>query len=243
MQYIIKIRMSSINSEDFYRTILGINFAPVVEFNPSVEKISHLNCTSSNKELLEIDLTDTHEFSAYIDSQLALTKSKFLIGGYNENRALYKRSALFDGVNAEPRTIHLGIDIWGPHGTPVYAPLEGIVHSFAYNNHFGDYGATLILKHSINDLVFHSLYGHICLNDISNVKAGQKIYGSQRIARFGNIHENGHWPPHLHFQLIIDLGDSSGDYPGVCSEADRNGFLANCPDPDCILNLNQFTLT
>ncbi len=62
--------MNSINLQDFYNKIIGIECAPVVDFNPSVEKISGLNCTSSNKELSQTDLTDTQQFSEYINGQL-----------------------------------------------------------------------------------------------------------------------------------------------------------------------------
>lgn len=235
--------MCSIAQQDFYSKINGIDCAEVVAFNPAVERISHLDCTSSNKELSEIDLTNTHQFSEYIFSKLKLEKSKYLIGGYDENRTLYKRSRLFDGTNELPRTIHLGTDIWGESGTLIYAPLDAVVHSFAFNDHFGDYGATLILRHSIQNFSFHTLYGHISLDDISKLSIGQPILKGEAIGKFGDINENGHWPPHLHFQLIVDMGEKKGDYPGVCSIAERTQFLANCPDPDCILKLNLLIST
>ena len=53
-------------------------------------------------------------------------------------------------------------------------------------------------------------------------------------------HENGHWPPHLHFQIILDMQLKEGDYPGVCKYSEREKYLANCPDPDLILQLNQY---
>jgi hypothetical protein len=49
--------------------------------------------------------------------------------------------------------------------------------------------------------------------------------------------ENGHWPPHLHFQLIIDMGKAKGDYPGVCKYSEREKYLDNCPDPGFILSM------
>ena len=57
----------------------------------------------------------------------------------------------------------------------------------------------------------------------------------QLIAHFGEPHENGHWPPHLHFQLIIDMEGNKGDYQGVCKFSERDKYLANCPDPGLIL--------
>jgi len=49
--------------------------------------------------------------------------------------------------------------------------------------------------------------------------------------------ENGQWPPHLHFQVIIDMENWRGDYPGVCSLPEKEKFLNNCPDPDLILQM------
>jgi very-short-patch-repair endonuclease len=133
------------------------------------------------------------------------------------------------------RRLHLGLDIWGPAHTAVYTPLEGTVHSFAFNDHFGDYGATLILQHEINGLIFHSLYGHLSLASITGKKEGQRFEKGEMIATFGEPQENGHWPPHLHFQLILDMQGMKGDYPGVCRFSERERYLENCPDPDLLV--------
>jgi peptidoglycan LD-endopeptidase LytH len=144
-----------------------------------------------------------------------------------------------DGVagQTEPRRLHLGVDIWGPAGTKVMAPLPGIVHSFAFNNNDSDYGATLILTHNLDGTGFHTLYGHISLNSIKNLYEGQRISKGEVIAEFGMRYENGNWPPHLHFQLIADMQDWKGDYPGVCRFSERQQWLDGCPDPNLILQM------
>jgi murein DD-endopeptidase MepM/ murein hydrolase activator NlpD len=119
--------------------------------------------------------------------------------------------------------------------TPVVAPLNGIIHSFAFNNHFGDYGATIILTHNIEGNTFHSLYGHLSLNSLKNLQEGQLIKQGEVFAEFGMQFENGHWPPHLHLQLIIDTQGMRGDYPGVCKFSERAIYFANCPDPALLL--------
>jgi hypothetical protein len=53
-----------------------------------------------------------------------------------------------------------------------------------------------------------------------------------------SIRKNGDWPPHLHFQLIWDLGGKWGDYPGVAAERDLEFYKENCPDPNWIINFN-----
>jgi murein DD-endopeptidase MepM/ murein hydrolase activator NlpD len=144
---------------------------------------------------------------------------------------------LQDPVPQEPRRLHLGIDIWGPAGTPVMAPLDGIVHSFAFNNNDSDYGATLILTHQLGDIGFHTLYGHLSLNSLKNLDDGKRISRGEVIGEFGMRFENGNWPPHLHFQVIADMQGWKGDYPGVCKYSERQQWLDNCPDPDLILKM------
>lgn len=137
----------------------------------------------------------------------------------------------------EARRLHLGVDIWGPAGTKVMAPLPGIIHSFAFNNNDSDYGATLILTHNLDGTGFHTLYGHISLNSIKNLYEGQRVAKGEVIAEFGMRFENGNWPPHLHFQLIADMQDWKGDYPGVCRFSERQQWLDGCPDPNLILQM------
>lgn len=210
-------------------------FSPVVPFNAEEDKILLFELGGSNPQLTSAIFNDTNAFAAFTTGMLARKKARYGIGGYLENRRVYSRSALFDG-DAAPRTIHLGIDIWGKAGTPVYAPFGGTVHSFGFNNQFGDYGATIILQHQIDGVVFHTLYGHLALDDL-RFGENQFINIGEQVGRFGLPHENGHWPPHLHFQVIIDMQLKKGDYPGVCSLADKVFYEQNCPDPDLILQL------
>lgn len=212
--------------------------------------ITTLDLTKNNTALTEFIFNDTEAFSEYIQRELIKTNSRFLIGGYNERREMYKRSALFSFEKAnlktadipfnnstEPRRLHLGIDIWGVAGTKIYAPLGGMVHSFANNNNYGDYGATIILQHQIDTVPFHTLYGHLSLRDIAGLREGQVITRGQPFAHFGIPAENGNWPPHLHFQIIEDMEFKEGDYPGVCKVSEAVKYLHNCPNPDLILNM------
>ncbi len=223
-------------------------FHPVVDLSGN-EVIHKLDLSKSNKELTEFIYSDTESFSAYINKQRAHGNCRYLVGGYSERREMYKRSVLFNIVKydlpeesvetaaQEPRRLHLGIDIWGDAGTKVYAPIGGMVHSFAYNDHFGDYGATIILQHQLETLPFHTLYGHLSQKDIAGLREGQVITRGQCFAHFGKPSENGNWPPHLHFQIIDDMEMKEGDYPGVCKESEKEKYLANCPDADLILNM------
>lgn len=218
------------------------DFHHVVEFNPSADKLLLLDFTANNPTLTAGLLEDTNKYSDYLDAKLTEAGARYGIGGYGEHRTVYSRSKVFDGPanGDEPRRLHLGTDIWGKHNTPVRAPLDGIVHSFAFNNNFGDYGATIILSHRLDEKTFHTLYGHLSLNDLKNLEEGQTITKGEIFGEFGLAFENGHWPPHLHFQLIVDLENYKGDYPGVCKVSEKEKYFANCPDPDLILRLNQY---
>lgn len=215
-------------------------FHSVVPFDAKKDKLLQLDFTIANTELTDEILADTEAFSKYLDKQLG-RKYSYGIGGYNEHRTIYSRSSKFDG-DEEPRRLHLGIDIWGPAGTPIFAPLGGYVHSFAFNDHFGDYGATIILHHQLEGISFNTLYGHLSIRDIAGVQEGVYISRGVEFAHFGEPKENGHWPPHLHFQIVSEMHEKKGDYPGVCKYSEREKYLENCPDPDVILQMMQYAV-
>ncbi|HEX7846335.1 MAG TPA: peptidoglycan DD-metalloendopeptidase family protein [Chitinophagaceae bacterium] len=219
-------------------------YHPVVLFDPAKDKLLPLDLTANNTAFTEEIYNDIGSFSHYMTEQLKTANAKYAIGGYDEHRQVYSSSAVFDAVgDSEPRRLHLGIDIWGKPYTAVMSPMDGIVHSVAFNNRQGDYGATIILTHRLKEMSFYTLYGHLSLNSIKDKQEGQRIERGEIFAEFGISVENGHWPPHLHFQVILDMGDWQGDYPGVCKLSEREKYLENCPDPDLLLKMNKHILT
>lgn len=214
------------------------DFYPVVPFRDGVDLAARLDLTRNNRQFSEEIYQHLGSFTSFIDQTRRDASALYLYGGYGETRQMYRRSHLFDrnlfeagGQKDEPRSLHLGLDVWGDAGTPISAPMGGVVHSLAYNDHVGDYGATIILGHQIDGFGFYSLYGHLSLKDLSTVREGHFINRGEVFAHFGPPEENGHWPPHLHFQLIIDIGVYDGDYPGVCRPSESAHYLANSPDP------------
>lgn len=208
--------------------------AKVVDFNAEEDKLFALDLTAANTELDPGMVADTAAFSRYINQKLAENNCRYAIGGYMEHRTIYARSAHFD-TEDEPRRLHLGVDIWGAAGTPIYSPLAGTVHSFQDNDNFGDYGPTIILQHNLDGLTLYSLYGHLSRVGLNGLAIGQHIEVGQQIATLGNATENGHWPPHLHFQLILNIGDAKGDYPGVAKYSEKEKYAENIPDPALLL--------
>jgi murein DD-endopeptidase MepM/ murein hydrolase activator NlpD len=160
-------------------------------------------------------------------------------GGYGEDRGVYSQ-VLFAPEGVEPRTVHLGLDVFAPAGTDVFTPLSGRVHSSRINDAEGDYGPTIILEHTpVAGLKFHTLYGHLSRDSLKGLKPGTAFMAGEKIADLGTKRENGGWAPHLHFQIILDIGDAKGDYPGVCRRSEQDHWLSICPDPGPLLGLRR----
>ena len=155
------------------------------------------------------------------------------IGGYLEDRVIYRDTDLFQG-DAE-RSIHIGIDVFMPAGTVLYVPLDGEVHSFANRQVHGDYGPVIILRHRLEGVVFHTLYGHLSEDSLDGLADGKPFTAGDRLAAIGARPRNGNWAPHLHFQLIHDMQDWHGDYPGVVRPDEVEFYRTNCPDPSALL--------
>ncbi len=194
---------------------------------------------SLSKRYVSIDLSTSNDRLAsdidyvvldnYVTNYIKQSKADYAIGGYLEHRNLYATSAHFDQEGK--RDIHLGIDIWTKANHPIYAPLDGIIHSFAYNDQPLDYGYTLIIEHQYHTHRFYTLYGHLSAQHYQSWFVGQRINNGDIIATLGDKLENGGWPPHLHFQVIMDMSDWSGDYPGVCHTKELQYYKNNCPNP------------
>lgn len=163
-------------------------------------------------------------------------KGTVAYGGYLEKRALYERSYHF-GTGDQRRNIHIGTDFWCEKGSVISCPFDGIVHSFKNNDNYGDYGPTIILKHFERNTAFYALYGHLSIESIKNLKVGSVFSKGDDLAKIGGYEENGNYAPHLHFQVMLDLGDHMGDYPGVISHEELDYYSSNCLDPEIILGI------
>lgn len=205
---------------------------PIMGSSYGDKDFGHLNLDKDHLRTLNIVTEEDHR--VYHDKIRAQSKCIWLIGGYMERRDLYK-SDLFRSDKTSIREIHLGVDIWGAQGSPILAPLDGEIHSFAYNALPLDYGYTLILKHRYESLDFYTLYGHLGRKYFDSWQEGDPIKAGDPIGTLGDKSENGGWLPHLHLQVIYDMQGKKGDYPGVCSLADQNYYRKNCPDPSSLI--------
>ncbi|MDX2034445.1 MAG: aminotransferase class III-fold pyridoxal phosphate-dependent enzyme [Blastocatellia bacterium] len=182
---------------------------------------------------------ETAALSETIFREMARAGAAIAVGRYDEARALYLTPAFGAGHETEARrTIHLGIDLFAVAGTPVFAPLAGTVRCVANNDARLDYGPLIILAHKTDDGdEFFTLYGHLSEDSLTTVAVGQAVAPGQRIGRIGAPPTNGDWPPHLHFQIILDLLELDRDFPGVAYADQREVWKSLSPDPNLILEI------
>jgi len=172
-----------------------------------------------------------------IRDSLEQTGTRIGIGRYDEARPLYTaeqyRCEGLDGP--EWRTIHLGLDLFAEPGTPVRSPLPGRVHSVRNNAAPLDYGPTVIVEHAVETddrpLRFYTLYGHLDLATLREIRPGRPVAAGTVVGWLGDCRVNGGWPPHLHFQLIVDLLDHEGEFPGVARPGEGAVWKSLSPDP------------
>lgn len=163
------------------------------------------------------------------------------IGKYDEVRPFYTSDAYEVRGNEGPewRTVHIGLDVFLPPGTPVFAPFDGVVHSFQDNGNDRDYGPTILLEHHFeakggNNVPFYTLYGHLTRTSLENIAVGQVFKAGEKLCEIGPMPENGNWSPHVHFQVMLDTLGRSGDFPGVTFPEKRAIWTSICPNPGLI---------
>ena len=211
---------------------------PLHVIDPAIplDRYTELDLSAGTTKLSGYDITDPLECQAYVDETLNKSDALAAYGGYLEHRELYD-SPNFNRESGPIRNIHLGMDFWAPANTKVVVPWKGKVHSFMDNMVEGDYGPTIILEHSTPELTFYSLYGHLSRGSLEGLHTGREFEKGETLAWLGAAEVNGNYTPHLHFQLILDMGDFQGDYPGVCSQSTLKYYSKNCPNPNLLLKI------
>ena len=185
------------------------------------------------------DMTDLTRLEQAIRARMKAAQARVGIGRYGEARLTHRGSAFRVEGNDGPewRTVHLGLDLYMEAGSPVSAPLPGVVHSFRDNAAPLDYGPTVVLKHTVEDgrIAFYTLYGHLSRESLKGLQEGQPFERGQQLGTIGDAPANGGWPPHLHFQIVVDMLDRSGEFPGAATPGQRDVWLSLCPDPNLIV--------
>ncbi|MCY3772960.1 MAG: aminotransferase class III-fold pyridoxal phosphate-dependent enzyme [Gemmatimonadetes bacterium] len=224
------------------------SFAPVMgpDVDLSTAVAFDLSVGSPDRALLGGSV-NADELAADVFRKMENAKAEAGIGRYNEARQVYTADQFMLDSDEMPerRTIHLGMDVFLPAGSPVYAPLEGKVHSFRNNTQPLDYGPCIILEHTaeVTDgsagsaQALYTLYGHLSVESLTGLYEGKQIEKGERFASLGDPTVNGGWPPHLHFQIVTDMLGNAGDFPGVGGPSQRNVWLSLSPDPNVILGV------
>lgn len=215
-----------------------IESSKVIAPNIPYSEYVPLDLSVSNEKVCSSKLESAKDYEVFIQKYLDKNKGKIAFGGYIEKRNLYKRSSVFNDENSDERNIHIGLDLWINNSASVHAALNGTIHSLQNNTALGDYGPTIIIQHQIKDFIFHTLYGHLSEESLTGNQIGDTVSKGEQIGNLGLPPINGDYAPHLHFQIIIDMENNFGDYPGVCSSKMLGFYSANCPDPDVLLKIN-----
>ncbi|MFB3042222.1 MAG: aminotransferase class III-fold pyridoxal phosphate-dependent enzyme, partial [Candidatus Poribacteria bacterium] len=217
---------------------------PVCNYDLKTESILVFDLSVGSLEIPNPkQIEKVNDFTKLLFSKMEARKAKVGIGRYNEARLLYtgEQFKSDDSDSNEQRTSHLGSDLFMEAGESILAPLQGTIHSFANNNMPLDYGPTLILQHQIGQTSenFFTLYGHLSLDSLDGLYEGMSIKKGEQIGKLGASEINGGWPPHLHFQIISDMLDKKGDFPGVAAPGQQDVWLSICPDPNLILGIPE----
>jgi 4-aminobutyrate aminotransferase-like enzyme/Ser/Thr protein kinase RdoA (MazF antagonist) len=217
------------------------DIGPLIDFDIRKAPFTVIDLSVGSLEIEKTsDLTDIDRFSAIMSRGIAEGEAKFGIARYNEARLIYAGEQYLNPAG-ESRTVHIATDLILEPGTQIKAPFDGTVHSLKDNNLPLDNGPTIILEHDagFTDLKFYTLYAHLTKGSLIGLTPGDEIKKGQKIADVGSYPENGGWPPHLHFQLIVDMLDKEGDFFGVAPASMREVWLSICPDPNVILQLPE----
>jgi 4-aminobutyrate aminotransferase-like enzyme len=185
------------------------------------------------------DFTDFEYLSQVISHKLDEEGADIGLGRYNEPRLIYSSNqySLLTEYAPASGTIHLGIDIFLKPGIPVYAPIDGRIHSFKNNNPPYANGPTIVLEHDAGETghKFYTLFSHLSEPSLVGLTKDKAIKKGDFIGKVGSYPANGGWPPHLHFQLIMDMFDWEGDFLSFAPPSQRAIWLSICPNPDAML--------
>jgi murein DD-endopeptidase MepM/ murein hydrolase activator NlpD len=163
---------------------LGIN-PDKLFFRPVFERLYGINLQSTKQaiELQNILANLTKQQNLLSSIPTISPVNGWITSGYGY------RSSPFTGE----KTLHKGVDVASPVGTPVYAPADGVVIFTGDKSGFGNF---IMIAHGYGVV---SRYGH---NAQNLVQSGQKVRRGDQIATVG---ESGRTTgPHLHYEVLVN---------------------------------------
>ena len=145
--------------------------------------------------------------------------------------------------------MHLGVDLSVAEGSPVFAPLAGVVHAVESAPDPYDYGTVVVLRHTApagaagdDPVDFHTLWGHVAADALDRLVPGQALAAGEQFATVGAPPDNGDWWPHIHLQLIADMLDVDCNVDGACLPHRWDAWRGLCPDPNLLLGIPPASL-
>ncbi|MHA1943435.1 MAG: phosphotransferase, partial [Candidatus Thorarchaeota archaeon] len=185
-------------------------------------------------------LADHEAFGDLVNEKLKAAGVNIGIGRYNEARLIYSGDQYITHGD-ESRTVHLAIDLFVDRGTPILSVYDGIIHSFQDNALPYDNGPTIVIEHTTTQdgPPFFILYSHLTRDSLDGLSIGKAVKKGEQIGKVGEYPDNGGWPPHLHFQIIVDMMDQKGDLYGVAPPSKRDVWLSICPNPNLIFQIPE----
>jgi 4-aminobutyrate aminotransferase-like enzyme/Ser/Thr protein kinase RdoA (MazF antagonist) len=213
----------------------------VAVIRPAITKprVLALDLTAASPNAAAWATLDADGAECLIEQRAAEAGADFAIGLYGEDRTIYKGDAFDIGAAGARRTVHLGVDLFGPAGEPVHAPFAGHV-AFIHDDAvaFG-FGPTVLLEHRTDGGdVFWTLYGHLSRQSVQKLSLGQAIARGEAFAAFGAPSENGNWSPHLHFQVVTDHLGLEARMHGVGVGDQWQVWRAVSPDPSVVFGFS-----
>ncbi|MGW4636604.1 M23 family metallopeptidase [Nocardia sp. NPDC004415] len=134
------------------------------------------------------------DLAAQESAKLRPLFAKFAAGSYTS------------GFGARWGVQHLGIDVAGPIGTPIYTVADGTVIEAGPASGFGMWVRVLHDDGTI------TIYGHI---DTATVSAGERVLAGDQIATMGN--RGFSTGPHCHFEVWLNGTDKIDPVPWLAT--------------------------
>ncbi|MFD3505931.1 M23 family metallopeptidase [Nocardia sp. NPDC058666] len=178
-----EIAAQSMNTDD-----AGTGAAPQVLEATAIADKSHFD------DILAKGAQFAEDLAAQESAKLRPLFAKFSAGNYTS------------GFGARWGVQHLGIDVAGPIGTPIYAVADGTIVEAGPASGFGMWVRVLHDDGTI------TIYGHI---DTATVSEGERVMAGDQIATMGN--RGFSTGPHVHFEVWLNGTDKIDPVPWLAT--------------------------
>ncbi len=177
----------------------------------------------------ELPIRDITFMQSWNEKILNDNSRKWGIAWYLEDRTLRLR---WTHLLEAWRVFHLGIDIIAPAWTNIFSPLTWEVIESAIELWNAGYGGYVIVRYTIEDYIFYTLYWHLNPDSLHNLWL---IDSGEIIWEIGSPNVNGWWTTHLHMQNFTWIDFEKWKMKGYCSLEDLKIINTISPDPSFLL--------